>query len=123
MEIRRVLISTTGTTRHISMRTVGSGNYSVAPVKKSCSELGKEMLVLFGENSKTTAVRKELTAPFSATSQPTLVVNSYAKRMRLLIESGLVKGIIPTSKRKGSGQLTLDVVLRQPGGSDAESQK
>ena len=123
MEIKRVSTSTTGTTRPTNMLTEERGNCSAVQAKRSCCEHGKETPALCGESSKMIPVKQELTARCSATSQPTLVANSYVKRMRLLIAAGLVKGIIPTSKRKGSNQQTLDAVLRLPAGRDAERQR
>lgn len=120
MEMQPALTYTIVTIRPTNMRMVVSANCSADQARKSSCEHGKEMLVLSGENSKMTAAKKESTARCSATSQPTLVQNLYVKRMRLLMRSGLVKGTIPTSKRKGSAQLTLDAVLKWPVGNDAE---
>jgi len=41
--------------------------------------------------------------------------------MPLLISSGLVKGIIPTSMRRLSGQRILDFVFSKPDGDDSSS--
>ena len=44
----------------------------------------------------------------------------FNKRMRLLLQSGLIAGIIPTSMQKKSNQLILDTVLKKLGGRNAE---
>jgi hypothetical protein len=48
---------------------------------------------------------------------------SYVKRIRLLIASGLIAGITPTSIRKRSPQGTLDFALSRPGGNDVAKPK
>ena len=88
--------------------------------KKSSSERLEETPFLFGENSSTTADSKGSTARFSETSQYIAARNSYVRRIRLLIASGLIAGITPMCVRKRSSQLTLDFALSRPGGSDVE---
>lgn len=53
-------------------------------------------------------------------SQKRKVAPSFKKRMRLLMQYGLVKGIIPISMQKKSNQLTLDTVLKEPDGNSVE---
>lgn len=76
----------------------------------SFSEHHQAMLFSSGENSSTSASTTEpegnkraLTAPRFGTLERTRAANSYAKRTRLLIESGLIAGITPTSIRKRLG--------------------
>ena len=64
--------------------------------------------------------KKEFTARSSETNPKRKAALLFKKRMRLLLRSGLVKGIIPLSMRKRSDQLTLDTVLKEPGGDSAE---
>lgn len=123
MVMRNVSTSTTGTTHHTNTRMEESENCFVAQVKKSSLEHGKGMPVSCGGSSKIIQVKKESTVRCSETSRPTLVQNSFVKRMRLLTQYGLVKGIIPSSMRRGSGQLTLDAVLLRPDGGSAEKLK
>jgi len=78
---------------------------------------------LSGATSSTTAGKTGSTAPCSATKAPTDPQTSYAKRMRLLIASGLIAGITPSSERKRSAQRTLDFAFSEPGGDDAEERK
>ena len=76
-----------------------------------------------GENSSMTVGSKESTAPFLGTNQRTAARNLYARRMRLLISSGLIAGITPTSTRNGSPQKTLDIAFSVRGGVDAVTRK
>jgi len=107
----------------ITMPTEERENCSAGLVKRLSCELGKVMPALSGESSEMTVDKQESIARCSATSQPTLVANSFVRRMRLLISAGLVRGTIPSSMRKGSGQLTLDGVLNWQGGDSAEKPK
>jgi len=81
------------------------------------------MRALCGETSTTTAASKESTVPYSATKAATGAATSYAKRMKLLIASGLIAGITPTSIRKRSAQRTLDFALLPHDGGDADEPK
>ena len=76
------------------------------------------MQCLCGAHLSTAAENAALTAPFSVMKARTKAPNSYAKRMQLLIASGLVAGITPTSVRKGLNQLTLDFALSKQDGDD-----
>jgi hypothetical protein len=66
------------------------------------------------------AGKSESIAQFLEMNQRTKAVYSFARRTKLLIASGLVKGIIPTSMRNGSDQLTLDHVLNMLDGEIVE---
>lgn len=83
-----------------------------------------------GGNSQMTASTSALandsvesTAPFSETRAATKVPSSFAKRMRLLIASGLVKGITPTSIRRGSHQGILASAFYELAGGGADELK
>ena len=76
------------------------------------------MQCLCGAHLSTAAENAALTAPFSVMKARTKAPSSYAKRMQLLIASGLVAGITPTSVRKGLNQLTLDFALSRQDGDD-----
>jgi hypothetical protein len=86
---------------------------------------GQSALTLFssGESSSTAAVNVESIAQCSGMNRCTKARASYVKRMRLLIASGLIAGITPTSIRKGSRQQTLDFALSRLAGGDAEKRR
>ena len=95
----------------ISMLMEEFVNYSSVQGIKWFLEPRQEMLFLCGENSKMTALTKEPVslkpgsiAQHSATKAQCEARNLFAKRMQLLISSGLVKGITPTSTRKKLNQ-------------------
>ena len=75
------------------------------------------MIVLTSEqgNDKTAS-----TARRSGTKGRIKARNSYVRRMRLLIASGLIAGITPTSTRNGSSQRILAFASSEQVGSDAE---
>ena len=80
-----------------------------------------------GGDSLTTASTREpeivsraLTAPSFGTRAPSSVPSSFAKRMRLLMRSGLIAGITPTSIRRGSGQGCLELVFSLPVGDTSD---
>lgn len=58
-------------------------------------------------------------APCSETKGHISVRNSFARRTRLLIASGLIAGITPTSIARRSPQRTLDFAFSKPAGGDA----
>ena len=64
--------------------------------------------------------RQESTVQYSETNHRIYRRSLFNKRMQSLITSGLVKGTIPMSMRKKSGQLTLDAVLSELDGENAE---
>jgi hypothetical protein len=112
-----------GTIPRINIVTVGCACFSADLVKRSCCEPWPATPCSFGENSKTTAASTASTAPFSEMSRATKAATSFDKRMQLLMQSGLVAGITPTSTRKRYGQQTLDIAFSQLGGVDAEQQR
>src|SRR5262245_52662302 len=101
-------------------QTADSENSSSDPERRLSFALSQPMPSSSGVSSSMTADRTELTAPSSETSPDISARNSYDKRMRLLIASGLIAGITPTSRRKRSSQQTLDFALSKQAGGDAE---
>jgi hypothetical protein len=96
-----------------------SADNSSAPEKRSCSEPSEQMPSSSGETSLTTADSRESTVPSFVTKDPAYHRASSDKRIKLLIASGLVAGITPTSTRHQSPQQTLDFALSPPGGDAA----
>lgn len=89
--------------------------------RRLCSEPSEQTPCLFGVDSSTMADNKESTAPYSETKDATDQANSFDKRAQLLIASGLIAGITPTSIRKRYGQAILDFASsRQDGGAADE---
>ncbi len=108
-------------------QTEGSECSSSVPVKPLCFELMSETPSLFGENSLTTVSTrgqaknsKALTAQCSATKAKTKVQTLSEKLTPLLISSGLVRGIIPTSIRKKYVHEIPDIVFLWLDGDGAE---
>ena len=66
---------------------------------------------------------KELIAQSLGMNRRHKAANLYKKRMQLLMQCGLIKGIIPMSMRKKSNQLILDTVLKKQGGKSVEKQQ
>jgi len=99
------------TTQHTNMQTAVNESCSSDQETESCCEPRQEMLFSYGDDSLTTAsIRetekdsRESTAPRSGTLERRRAANSYNKRMRLLMNAGLIKGITPTSVRMKSGE-------------------
>lgn len=69
------------------------------------------------------AAKKVLTVPCLGMKGRTKARHSWNRRMQLLIVSGLVAGIIPTSMRKQSGQAILDIAFYEQAGASADRQK
>ena len=125
--MRTALRSTKSTTRRIATPMAASANYSAAPEKRLYCEPLTVQPSLFGDNSKTTALtgapeknKTASTARRSGMKGRTRVHSSFVKRMRLLIASGLIGGITPTSTRKGSSQQILATAFYALVGVDAE---
>jgi hypothetical protein len=78
------------------------------------------MHCLFGETSSTIADKSESTAPSLGMKERIAARTSYAKRTQLLMRSGLIAGITPTSQRRKLGQGTLDIASSRPDGNDAD---
>lgn len=76
-----------------------------------------------GDTSTTTPANRVSTARYSATSRAIRARALYAKRIRLLIASGLIAGITPMSTRRGSPQKTLDFAFSKQAGASAEKLK
>lgn len=110
-------------TVNIITKTVENQKKLSAPENISCSEHGKEMLYLFGENSRTNQGKLVSTALYSGMKANINHQTLSSRLTPLLISAGLVRGIIPMSMRVKSNQLTLDAVLKRPDGECAEKQK
>jgi hypothetical protein len=109
---------TTAITQPTSTQTDVSENCSQAQAKKLSSAQRQAMQCLCGEGLSTQAANAVSTAPYSETKAITDPQTSYARRIQLLMRSGLVAGITPTSVRKRSDQQTLGFASLQPDGSD-----
>lgn len=112
-----------GITRLMNIKMGERGSCLLDQEKKLSSAQKQQMQCLCGEDSSMEAGNAASTAPYSETKVTTDPAISYAKRMQLLMRSGLVAGITPTSTRKGSSQLTLDFASSRLDGGDAEKQK
>lgn len=111
------------TTQHTSTAMDDRGNCSAGLEKNSCCELRQAMLFLCGESSSTAAANKASTAQCSEMSRRTKAANSFDKRTKLLIASGLVRGITPSSIRRKLGAVIPDFVSYQPDGESADLRK
>ena len=90
-----------------------------AQEKKLSSAQKMEMQCLCGAGSSTDQANAVLTAPYSETKAKANHRLSYNKRIKLLLQSGLVAGITPTSVRQQSPQATLDFVSYKLDGQDS----
>ena len=111
------------TTRHTDTVTEDGERNSLDREKKSFCELRQGMLFGLGESLSTTVDSKASTVLCSETRASTVAVNSFDRRMRLLIASGLIRGITPTSIRRECGVAIPDFVSLLPDGDDAVEQK
>lgn len=117
------LISTIATTAPINMRISGSGDCLLAPAKKlSCAHLA-ETPCLFGDDLSMTAVNAASTARRFGMKGAPCRQSLSDRLMPLLISSGRVRGIIPTSIRRGSDQLTLGPAFYTQAGGGAAKQR
>ena len=91
-----------------------------APVKVLSYVQEKAMLSSYGANSSMTADKQASIAQSFATNLRTYQASLSDRLTRLLIESGLVKGITPMSIRQMSGQPIRALAFDAPDGSDAE---
>lgn len=121
--MNRVSQCMSATTRPINTKTVGRENYLQGQEKRSFCEHEQQTLFSFGDGSLTEADRRELTALFSATSQQLEARTLSDRQILLLIISGLVAGITPTSIRNKLGAPIPDFVLSLPGGASVVQQK
>jgi len=110
METKYAPTSSHGTIVKSTTKTDADPNSFADPEKKLSYEHGKETPYLFGESSRMTLVSLESTAPSSETKARIKVVSLSDRQTPLLMQSGLIKGIIPMSMRRKSGQQTLDIV-------------
>ena len=98
-------------------------NYSAAQEKRLFCEQQQQTLFSCGESSSTQVDSKESIAPFLGMSQATKAANSFDRRMLLLIASGLIRGIAPTSVQKQLGAVIPDFVSSWRAGDGAEIPK
>lgn len=91
-----------------------------APVPRLYSAPEPPMLFSCGESSLTPRDRRELTALFSATRARLARRTLSDRQTLLLMRSGLVSGITPTSIRERYGVPIPDFVLLLPDGGRAE---
>jgi hypothetical protein len=106
------------TTAATNTKTGAKENFSQAPARKLSFAQKMQMQCLCGEGSSTEAANAVLTAPYSETKAKANHRRSYNKRIKLLLQSGLVAGITPTSVRQQSPQATLDFVFCKRDGQD-----
>ena len=123
MEMQPVLLSTSDTIRLTAIAMAEEESCLLALEKGLFFAPLRETLSLFGESFEMPADSRELTARRSATRESYAAQNSFVKRMRLLMKSGLVRGIIPMSMRKKSGAGTQDIVSSVLVGGAVEKQK
>lgn len=117
------LSSTIATTAPINMRISGSGDCLLAPAKKlSCAHLA-ETPCLFGDDLSMTAVNAASTARRFGMKGAPCRQSLSDRLMPLLISSGRVRGIIPTSMRRASDQLTLGPAFCTQDGGGAGKRK
>lgn len=111
--------STKGTTAPTNTQTGESVSFSPDQARKSSFAQKQRMQCLCGADSSTAAANAVSTAPYSETKAHTDPRISYNKRIKSLIDYGLVAGITPTSIRKRSPQGTLDFALFRQDGKDS----
>lgn len=115
--MKRVSRSIIGTTRVAFTKMDARRPFLQAREKRSCSVPAQAMLFSSGDDSLTRRDRSELIALFSATKAQ-LAPLTLSDRLTLsLMQSGLVRGITPTSTRVKFGAPIPDFVLRLPDGS------
>ena len=110
---------TTDITLHINTGMDENENYLLGREKRLSFAQKQRMQCLCGDVLSMEAANAVSTAPYSETKANIDPATLYGKRMKLLIESGLVAGITPTSTRKRSNQQTLDFALSRQDGDDS----
>ena len=118
MVMRPVQLCIRGIIPAENMLMVGTALYFAAQERRWYYGHGEEMQCSCGENLLTTQDKKVSIARSSAMSLSIGAAYSFDKRARLLIASGLIAGVIPTSMRRALGQLTLDFVSSKPDGKN-----
>jgi len=106
------------TTVATNTKTGESESCSQAPERKLSFAQKQAMHCLCGDGSSTDRANAVSTAPYSETKVSIDPQTLYAKRIKLLMQSGLVAGITPTSVRNQSNQQTLDFAFSRPGGPE-----
>lgn len=112
-----------GTTAAPATPTDESPNCSSVPEKRSFSEPHAAELSGRGVTSLTIPAKSGSTARSSATKPVRSAANSYDKRMRLLIASGLIKGITRSWTPSLFDLETPDTASSQLAGSGAERRR
>lgn len=111
------------TTPYINTQMAANESNSSAQAKKLSFAQRQQMRCLCGAGSSTALENAVSTAPYSEMKESTDPRTSYAKRIKSLIDSGLVAGITPTSTRKRSPQQTLDFALLPQAGNDSDDER
>ena len=115
--------SMSGTTAPINTRMAANGASSSGPERPlSC---GPKMVTpdLFGGSSSTRAASRASTAPSSATKGRSYRRSLSDRLTPLLISSGLVAGITPTSTRKQCGAPIPDIASFELDGTDPATRR
>jgi hypothetical protein len=121
--ILSVSLSTIGIIPIGHMLMDGKRSNSLAQEKRLFCVQNELMPSSFGESSSTIPDSKELIVLCLEMNPHTAPQTLFAKRIRLLIASGLIVGITPTSTAKKSAQQTLDFAFSPLGGADADGQR
>jgi len=115
-----------GTIPAVDIVTVDRGDYSADQAKNWYYELPRARHSLSGESLRMIVLtvgpatdNQASTVRRSGMRERTAAQNLYNKRMQLLIASGLIAGITPTSIRNGSDQRILDIAIYRLDGGDA----
>jgi hypothetical protein len=105
--------------RRIDTETTGCEGYSLDQEKRLSCARQTVMHFLCGENSSTSEENRASTVQSFAMNRHIEAANSFDKRMQLLIASGLVRGITPTSIRTQLGVQIPAFVSSYQAGDDA----
>ena len=108
METRTALNCMNDSILHTNTRTDENESNSSVPEKKLSSAQKRQMRCLCGGDSLMIQESAESIVRYSEMNHSTKARHSSDRRIKLLIASGLVAGITPTSKRKRLPQRTLD---------------
>ena len=123
METRTALNCTKGIILPTNTRADESESNSSAPEKKLSSAQKRQMRCLCGGDSLMIQESAESIALYSEMNHSTKARHSSDRRIKLLIASGLVAGITPTSRRKRLPQQTLDFAFLPPDGEGSNGKQ
>lgn len=118
--MKAVSPSMNATTPAIDMQTDVCETSSSVQAKSSACEPEQPTLFSFGDDSLTTADRRELIALFSETKAQSNPRSLCDRLTPSLISSGLIAGITPTSIRERFGAPIPDFALLLPDGGAVE---